>query len=67
MAEALHWFIPALSAPERAAMLGGMQSGMPPEAFLGVLGIAERTLTAPELAQVRRALGLAVAPGLMTA
>lgn len=67
MAEALHWFIPALSAPERAAMLGGMQAGMPPEAFLGVLGIAERTLSVAEHARLMRALGLPVAPGLMTA
>lgn len=67
MAEALQWFIPALSAPERAGMLAGMQSGMPPEAFDGVLAIARRTLPADAHARLLRALGLPVAPGLMTA
>lgn len=67
MAEALHGFLPALNAPERAEMLGGMQQGMPPEAFAGVLEIAQRTLTAADHAKLMRSLGLPVAPGLMTA
>ncbi len=60
MAEALHWFIPALNAPERSAMLSDMQRGMPPEAFAGILQIAERCLGAPEYARLRRSLGLPV-------
>lgn len=67
MMEALHWFLPALNATERAAMLGEMQHGMPPEPFRAVLDIAERTLAPREHARLLRALGLPVAPGLMTA
>lgn len=66
-AEALHWFIPALSAPERAAMLGGMREVMPPVAFAGVLDIAQRTLAAHDHAKLLRALGLPPVPGLMAA
>lgn len=67
MAEALQWFIPALSAPERAGMLAGMQPGMPHEAFGSVLEIARRTLPVDAHARLLRTLGLPVAPGLMTA
>lgn len=67
MDEALHWFLPALNASERTAMLGEMSRGMPPEPFRAVLGIAERTLTQPDHARLMRTLGLPVAPGLMTA
>lgn len=66
MAEALHWFFPALNAPERAGMLAGMKQGMPPEPFAGVLGIAERTLAAADFAKLRRDLLLPVAPQPMT-
>lgn len=67
MSEALHWFIPALSAPERTAMLAGMQHGMPPQAFLGVLEIARRTLPGGEHARLLRALDLPATAGLVTA
>jgi hypothetical protein len=67
MTEALHWFLPALHASERAGMLAGMRQGMPPEAFAAVLDIAQRTLAAPDHARLLRALGAPVAPGLMTA
>jgi hypothetical protein len=67
MLEALHWFLPALNASERAGMLGGMQQGMPLEAFRSVLDIAERTLSQADHARLLRALGLPVVPGLMTA
>ncbi|MBS1699928.1 MAG: hypothetical protein JST25_16190, partial [Actinobacteria bacterium] len=56
MAAVLHGFIPALNAPERAAMLAGMRDAMPPEAFAGVLGIAERTLAAADFARLQRDL-----------
>jgi hypothetical protein len=58
MFEALQWFVPALSAPERAGMLRGMKQGMPAEAFNGVLGIAERTLSPRDHARLLRDLGL---------
>lgn len=67
MFEALHWFLPALNAPERAGMLAGMRQGMPPEPFLGVLDIAQRTLSLQDHAKLRRALGLPPVPGLATA
>lgn len=59
MMDALHWFLPALNASERAAMLAGMRQGMPPEAFEGVLGIARRTLPVSDYARLLRAPGLA--------
>ena len=52
MFEALHWFLPALNAPERAAMLAGMQQGMPPEPFRAVLDIAQRTLAPQDHAKL---------------
>ncbi len=58
MAEMLHWFLPALNAPERVALLAGARQGMPAEAFLGVMEIAERTLSASANSQLRIALGL---------
>jgi hypothetical protein len=67
MFEALHWLLPALNAPERAAMLAGMRQGMPPEPFLGVLDIAQRTLAPQDHAKLRRALGMPPVPDLMTA
>ena len=61
MMEAMQWFLPALHAGERAAMLGEMQQGMPPEPFRAVLAIAERTLDATQHARLLRALGLPAA------
>jgi hypothetical protein len=60
----LHWFIPGLSAPERAGMLAAMQRGMPPEVFGGVLGIAERTLSAADFAKLQRTLQQPAAPAV---
>ena len=56
MSASLHWFIPALNAPERAGMLGGMRQGLPSEVFAGVLGIAESTLAAADFARLQRDL-----------
>lgn len=67
MAEALHWFFPALNAGERTAMMQGMQQGMPPEPFAQVMEIARSTLSTDQHAHLMRSLGLPVAPGLMTA
>ncbi|MBA4175177.1 MAG: hypothetical protein C0505_01230 [Leptothrix sp. (in: Bacteria)] len=57
MAEALLWFLPALNAPERAAMPAGMRQAMPPEPLLGALGIARRTQLPHEHAKPPRVLG----------
>ncbi len=59
---AMQWFLPALNAPERAGMLGGMREGMPPEAFRAVLDIAQRTLAPRDHARLVRDLGPGVAP-----
>jgi hypothetical protein len=56
MVKALHWFLPALNAPERLAMLGGMRAGMPEPAFQGVLDIARRTLAPADHAKLLRGL-----------
>lgn len=59
MFEALHWFLPALSAPERTGMLLEMrQGGMPDEPFQAVLGIAQRRLTPPQHRRLMESLGL---------
>jgi len=60
MVRTLHWFMPGLNAPERAGMLGGMKMGMPPEAFLGVLDIARRTIPTHEFAKLAAAVGVPV-------
>jgi hypothetical protein len=67
MAEVLQLMFPALAAPERAALMSLMRPGLPPEAFLGVLELARAVLPMPEHAKLCRALGVATAPGLMTA
>lgn len=66
MAEALHWFFPALNAPERAGMLAGMRDGMPTEAYAGVLGIARATLPAADFARLQRDVAAPVAAHLKT-
>lgn len=52
----LRWFLPALNAPERAAMLGGMRAAMPEPAFAGVLAVARERLTPAEHAKLLSAL-----------
>jgi hypothetical protein len=53
----LHFFLPALNASERAAMLRGMQQGLPAPVFDAVLDIARRTLEPRAHAQLLQALG----------
>jgi hypothetical protein len=65
--EAMHWFLPALSHPERSGMLGEMRQGMPAPAFDAVLGIAARTLPASAHARLRQSLGLPQAEALAPA
>lgn len=59
MFESLHWFLPALSAPERAGMLRGIKQGMPPEPFRAVLEVARNTLAPRDHTRLLRDLGLA--------
>jgi hypothetical protein len=56
MAALLRWFLPALNAPERAAMLRGMQAGMPESVFAGVLDIARARLALADFAKLLSAL-----------
>lgn len=65
--EVARWMIPALNPTERAMVLGGMQAAMPPEAFRVVLDTVTPHLDAAGHAKLCRALGIAIAPGLMTA
>ncbi len=67
MMKALHWFLPALNAPERADMLRGMQAGMPPPAFQAVLGIARATLSPADFDKLTSALGVSAARSLAEA
>jgi hemerythrin HHE cation binding domain-containing protein len=61
MVKILHWFMPALNAPERTAMMKTLQKGMPPEVFVGVLDIARRTIKLADYVKLTRSLGIAQA------
>lgn len=55
----MRMMLPAISRPERSALLAGMKSGAPPEAYAAVIDLAARpTLAAADLADLER-LGLA--------
>lgn len=56
----LRIMIPAISRDERAAMLGGMKNGVPPQIFNAVIEFAARpNLTADDFADLSGRLGLA--------
>ncbi|MEZ4248926.1 MAG: hemerythrin domain-containing protein [Polyangiales bacterium] len=44
----MRWFLPALPARDREAMLTGMKQGAPPEAFAATLALAREVLPASE-------------------
>lgn len=67
MQTVLAHMLPALNHGERTALLSGMQSGMPAEAFVAVLDLARRVLGTRAWAALARALGLPPEPGLITA
>lgn len=67
MMKALHWFLPGLNAPERAGMLRGMQTGMPPPAFQAVLDIARQTLSPSDFGKLSLALGVSATASLAEA
>lgn len=58
MALALRWMLLAANPSERAAFLAGARQGMPPEAFAGVLGLAQQALPAAEWNKLAQALGV---------
>jgi hypothetical protein len=53
------WFMPALSAPERAGMLAGIRAGAPAPVFDAVLDVARSRLPAAEMRKLAATLGVA--------
>lgn len=66
MALVLRWMVPAMSPGERAAMLGEMQTQMPPEAMRWALEIVRPHLDDSAWRKLARALRIPPAPGLVT-
>ena len=52
----LPWFVRAMNAPERLAMLRGMRAGMPPDVFDAVLAMARDVLAPADHAKLLRGL-----------
>jgi hypothetical protein len=65
MALVLRWMVPAMSPAERAAMLGDMQTQMPPEAMRCVLEIVRPHLDDTAWGKLARALRIPPVPGLV--
>jgi len=57
LAVGMRWMLPSLTPNERAGLLGGARQGLPPEAFAGLMGLAEGVLGADEYRQLVSALG----------
>jgi hypothetical protein len=55
----LAWLLPALNAPERAALLAGLQAGLPAEAFEAVSGVAQQVLAPSDWSRLERSLAVA--------
>jgi hypothetical protein len=55
----LAWMLPALNAPERAALLGGLHAGLPAEAFEAVTGVARQVLAPSDWSRLERSLAVA--------
>ncbi|RJG06122.1 hypothetical protein D3870_08995 [Noviherbaspirillum cavernae] len=58
MAASMRWMIPAMTANERAAALGGMRAGAPAPVFDAVLGIAHTYLSERDWNKLALALAL---------
>lgn len=58
MATSLALMLPAMNIDNRAAMLGGMQAGAPPEVFEGVWGLAASVLAPTDHRDLATRLGL---------
>jgi hypothetical protein len=55
--QVLRWMLPAMTPGERAATVGGMQQGMPREAFAGVLEMIKPHLSNRDWFKLQLALG----------
>jgi hypothetical protein len=53
------WMLPAMTAPERAGLLGRSRQDAPPQVFQGMMRLAASVLTAADFARLERDLGLA--------
>ena len=58
MLEVARWMVPALTPAERVIVVGGMQAGAPPEAFLGLMAHVRPHLDGHAWAQLTHALGV---------
>jgi hemerythrin-like domain-containing protein len=54
MMQWMRWFLPALPARDRDAMLAGMKQGAPPEAFAATIQLAREVLPESELPALER-------------
>ena len=61
------WLLPAMNAPERAAMLADMRAKAPPAAWEAMLAVARERLDDGDWARLARDLGVAPVPGLVAA
>lgn len=57
MADVLRWMVPAMSAPERAAMFTGIRMNAPTEVLATLLGVVRPYLTARDYAKLCAAIG----------
>jgi hypothetical protein len=57
LALTLRWMLPSVTPRERLGLLGGARQGLPPEAFQGVMRLAEEVLDPVDYRQLAGALG----------
>lgn len=52
----MRWMLPSITPQERRAMLGGAKQGLPPEAFAGLMGLAQSVLDGEQFRRLERDL-----------
>jgi Hemerythrin HHE cation binding domain len=57
MADTLAKMLPAMNIDDRVELLGGMKMGAPPEAFAGIVAVANEVIGTPETMRVLNRLG----------
>lgn len=57
LAVTLRWMLPSVTPKERLGLLGGARQGLPPQAFQGVMRLAEEVLEPADYRQLAGALG----------
>ncbi len=57
LAVGIRWMLPSLTPKERLGLLGGARQGLPPQAFQGLMQLAEGVLEPAEYRQLVTALG----------